>query len=135
MVFIALRQRQARTLIAAGSLALLALSGCGARDDSAKGGKRGQQGTPEVGFVVVQPTSVAIITELAGRINAFQTSEVRPQVSGIIRRRFFTEGSYVKKGQPLYQIDPSLYQAAANQASANLACALARLAEAWLAAA
>jgi membrane fusion protein (multidrug efflux system) len=104
---------------------LLALSGCGARDDSATGGRRGQQGTPEVGFIVVQPTAVAIVTELAGRTNAFQTSEVRPQVSGIVRRRFFTEGSYVRKGQPLYQIDPSLYRAAANQALANLASAQA----------
>ena len=118
------RPRPARSLIAAASLALLALSGCGARNDTAKGG-RGQQGTPEVGYVVVQPTSVAIITELAGRTNAFATSEVRPQVSGIIRKRFFTEGSYVRKGQPLYQIDPSLYRAATNQASANLASAQA----------
>ncbi|MBN8816758.1 MAG: efflux RND transporter periplasmic adaptor subunit [Sphingomonas sp.] len=125
MVSIALRQESARSLIAAASLALLALSGCGARDDSATGGRRGQQGTPEVGYVVVQPTAVPLVTELAGRTNAFATSEVRPQVSGIIRKRFFAEGSYVRKGQPLYQIDPSLYRAAANQASANLASAQA----------
>ncbi|QDZ06776.1 efflux RND transporter periplasmic adaptor subunit [Sphingomonas panacisoli] len=125
MPFIAGRSRPARSLITAASLALLALSGCGARDDAAKSGRRGQQGTPEVGFIVVQPTPVPLITELAGRTNAFATSEVRPQVSGIIRRRFFTEGSYVRKGQPLYQIDPSLYRAAANQASANLASAQA----------
>jgi len=119
------RPGPARSLIAAASLALLALSGCGARDDSAKGGRRGQQGTPEVGYIVVQPTSVPLVTELAGRTNAFATSEVRPQVSGVIHKRFFTEGSYVTKGQPLYQIDPSLYRAAADQASANLASAQA----------
>ncbi|THD37204.1 MAG: efflux RND transporter periplasmic adaptor subunit [Sphingomonas sp.] len=123
MLLSAGRQRSARPLITTVSLALL-LAACGARDDAAKGG-RGQQGTPEVGYIVVQPTAVPLITELAGRTNAFQTSEVRPQVSGIIRRRFFTEGSYVKKGQALYQIDPSLYRAAANQASANLASAQA----------
>ncbi|MEO5938997.1 MAG: efflux RND transporter periplasmic adaptor subunit [Sphingomonas sp.] len=126
MLSLAGRSRSARSLVVAASLALLALSGCGARDDAAKGGRRGQQGTPEVGFIVAQPTAVPLITELAGRTNAFQTSEVRPQVSGIIRRRFFTEGSYVRKGQPLYQIDPSLYRAAANQASANLASAQAQ---------
>ena len=125
MLSFAGRSRPARPLIAAASLALLALSGCGARNDAATGGKRGQQGTPEVGFMVVQPTAVPLVTELAGRTSAFATSEVRPQVSGIIRRRFFTEGSYVRKGQPLYQIDPSLYRAAANQASANLASAQA----------
>jgi membrane fusion protein (multidrug efflux system) len=119
------RQGPARSRIAAASLVLLALSGCGVRDDTAKDGRRGQQGTSEVGFIVVQPTAVPVVTELAGRTNAYATSEVRPQVSGIIRKRFFTEGSYVKKGQPLYQIDPSLYRAAANQASANLASAQA----------
>ncbi|MEO5493561.1 MAG: efflux RND transporter periplasmic adaptor subunit [Sphingomonas sp.] len=126
MLSLAGRSRSARSFVVAVSLALLALSGCGARDDAAKGGRRGQQGTPEVGYIVIQPTAVPLITELAGRTNAFQTSEVRPQVSGIIRRRFFTEGSYVRKGQPLYQIDPSLYRAAANQASANLASAQAQ---------
>src|SRR3569623_339950 len=120
------RRRSARPIIAAVSLALIAVAGCSAKDDSATGGRRGQQGTPEVGYIVVQPTSVPLVTELAGRTSAFQTAEVRPQVSGIIRRRFFTEGSYVKKGQPLYQIDPSLYRAAANQASANLASAQAQ---------
>ncbi|MES2096982.1 MAG: efflux RND transporter periplasmic adaptor subunit [Pseudomonadota bacterium] len=100
----------------------LSLAGCGARDDAA----RRQQGTPEVGYIVVQPTAVPLVSEIAGRTNAYLTSEVRPQVSGIIRKRFFTEGSYVRKGQPLYQIDPSLYRAATNQASANLTSAQAQ---------
>jgi membrane fusion protein (multidrug efflux system) len=113
------------------SLAVLAaamlLSGCGKADPQEKGGsrRRGPQGPPQVGFIVVQPTSVAITTELAGRTTAYESSEVRPQVSGVIYRRFFTEGALVKQGQPLYQIDPSLYRAAANQASANLASASA----------
>ena len=118
-------RRVARSALATVSIGLFALSACGARDNEAKGGRRGQQGTPEVGYIVIQPASVPMVTELAARTNAYQTSEVRPQVSGIIRKRFFTEGSFVKKGQPLYQIDPSLYRAATNQAAANLASAQA----------
>jgi len=118
-------RRVARSALAATSIGLFALSACGARDNAAKGGRHGQQGTPEVGYIVIQPSNVPMVTELAARTSAYQTSEVRPQVSGIIRKRFFTEGSFVKKGQPLYQIDPSLYRAATNQAAANLASAQA----------
>lgn len=64
-------------------------------------------------------------TELSGRTTAFESSDVRPQVTGIIRRRFFTEGTLVKKGQPLYEIDQRLYRAAANEAQANLQSAQA----------
>jgi len=99
-----------------------ALCACQGSGDSTKGGRNQ---TPEVGYRVMQPTTVPIVTELPGRINALQTAEVRPQISGVIQRRLFTEGSIVRQGQPLYQIDPSLYQAAANQASANLASAQA----------
>lgn len=120
MLSIARRRHVARPALAA-LFAVIALSGCGARDDSKKRGG----GTPEVGYIVVQPTSVPMVIELAGRTSAYQSSEVRPQVSGIIRKRYFTEGSVVKKGQPLYLIDPSLYQAATNQAAANLASAQA----------
>jgi len=80
---------------------------------------------PEVGVVVVQPTSVPLTTELSGRTSPFAVSEVRPQVSGVIRARQFAEGSIVRAGQTLYQIDPSLYQASLNQAQANLASAQA----------
>lgn len=82
-------------------------------------------GPAQVGYVVVQPTSVPVETELAGRTVAYQSSEVRPQVTGVIQRRFFTEGSIVRQGQPLYQIDPSLYRATANEAQANVASARA----------
>ncbi|KQN15943.1 efflux RND transporter periplasmic adaptor subunit [Sphingomonas sp. Leaf28] len=108
------------------ALALAACSGGGG--DKAQGkGKGGQpgQGTPTVGYVVVQPTSVAMTTELSGRTTAFESSDVRPQVTGIIRRRYFTEGTLVKKGQPLYEIDQRLYRAAANEAQANLQSAQA----------
>ena len=80
---------------------------------------------PDVGIVVVQPTSVPLTTELSGRTSPFAVSEVRPQVSGVIRARQFAEGSLVRRGQTLYQIDPSLYQASVDQAQANLASAQA----------
>ncbi len=108
-----------------------ALAACGGSEASnqstAKGGRGGQQGPAEVGFVVVQPTNVAQIAELAGRTAAFETSEVRPQVTGLIRERNFTEGAIVRAGQTLYRIDPSIYVAQANQARANLASANATL--------
>ena len=106
----------------------LALSGCGGGESQEKAkGKAGQpgQGTPQVGFVTVQPTEAALVTELAARVTAFESSDVRPQVTGLIRRRFFTEGTLVRAGQPLYEIDPRLYRAAANEARANLASARA----------
>lgn len=92
------------------------------------GGKDGppQRGAPEVGYITVKEEPVAISSELGGRTVAYQTSEVRPQVTGLIRQRLFTEGSNVRAGQPLYQIDASLYQANVQQAQANLASAQAR---------
>ena len=74
---------------------------------------------------MVQQTSVPLVTELAGRTVAFQSSEVRPQVSGVIQKRFFEEGTIVRRGEPLYQIDPSIYRAAVNEATANVASARA----------
>ncbi len=71
----------------------LALAACGGGEEKAQGkaGRAGQpgQGTPQVGYVVAQPTSAALVTELAGRTTAFESSDVRPQVTGLIRRRFF----------------------------------------------
>lgn len=106
----------------------MALSACsgGEGEQKAKGKDGpGGGGPPQVGFVVVQPTEAALVTQLAGRVTAFESSDVRPQVTGLIRRRFFTEGTLVRRGQPLYEIDPRLYRAAANEARANLASAQA----------
>jgi membrane fusion protein (multidrug efflux system) len=100
-------------------LAAMALASCGSDEDTAGGG-RGPRGPAQVGYVVVQPGSAAIQQELPGRVAAFQVSEVRPQVSGVIQRRLFREGSVVRQGQTLYQIDPSVYNAQAAQAQANL---------------
>lgn len=84
-------------------------------------------GPPEVGVIVVKPERVALTTELPGRTSPLLIAEVRPQVSGIIQKRLFVEGSDVKAGQVLYQIDPATYQAAFASAKAALARAEANL--------
>lgn len=92
------------------------LSGCGKPQN---GGQKPPQGPPEVGVITVQPRRAEITTELPGRTSAYLVAEVRPQVSGIIQKRVFTEGSDVKAGQLLYQIDPASYQAAYASAKAS----------------
>ena len=82
---------------------------------------------PEVAVVTIQPKPVATTTELSGRTSANLVAEVRPQVSGIIQKRLFTEGSNVKAGQPLFQIDSALYQATMDNARAALARSEAQL--------
>jgi len=110
------------TLLLLPPLALAAsLAACSG--ESGKGDER--KPGAAVGFIVAGTTSVPVSVTLSGRTVAFETSEVRPQVAGIIRRRLFTEGSLVKAGQPLFEIDPSLYRAAVNEAQANLASARA----------
>lgn len=100
-------------------LAATAIAGCSSGD------KPFERPAPQVGFVSVAPSAVPVAVSLGGRTVAFETSEVRPQVNGIIQKRLFTEGSYVRAGQPLYQIDASLYRASVRQAEANLAAAKA----------
>lgn len=100
--------------------AFIALSGC-SREQA--GGP--QRPAAEVGFVTLQSQSVVLQTELAGRTTASLMSDVRPQVSGIIKTRRFEEGSQVKAGQVLYEIDPAAYQAAVEEANAALANAKA----------
>ena len=108
-------------LASATVLASLALSACGKPPQRAPG-------TPEAGFVVIRTQSAPLTAELPGRTSPLAISEVRPQVSGVIQARLFTEGSNVKKGQPLYRIDPAPYRAAVDQAKAQLASAEASLA-------
>jgi len=83
------------------------------------------KGPPEAGYVILQTRTVPLDVELPGRTAAYETADVRPQVSGVVQARLFKEGSIVHAGQTLYQIDPSLYRAAAAQAKANLASAQA----------
>ena len=80
---------------------------------------------PPVGFLTVVPQTQGLDTQLPGRTRASQSAEVRPQVSGILQKRLFTEGSMVKAGQPLYQIDARSLEAAAKSAEAALAKARA----------
>ena len=83
------------------------------------------KGPPEVGVMTVTTQVAPLRMELAGRTAAFETSEVRPQVSGIVRARSFTEGSLVRAGQVLYEIDPAPYRAAVDQAQAAVSVAQA----------
>ncbi len=76
---------------------------------------------PEVVVTTVVPEKITLTTELPGRTSAYLMSEIRPQVNGLIQKRLFTEGSDVKAGQVLYQIDPAPFQAAYDSARASLA--------------
>lgn len=93
----------------------LLLAGCGARAE------KPAATPPEAGYVVLASQDAPLEIELAGRTTAYETSQVRPQVSGVIRARRFVEGGLVHEGETLYEIDPSLYRAAVRQAQANLA--------------
>jgi membrane fusion protein (multidrug efflux system) len=105
-------------------LPMLALAAC---DDAPKQAGRAPTGPVEVSTVTVEPRHVALTTELPGRTVAFRTAEVRPQVSGIVQKRLFQEGSDVSAGQQLYQIDPASFQATLASANADLAKARANL--------
>ena len=105
-------------------IAALALSACGTQAQDGAGGGRGDRAAA-VGFVVLRPTTAPVPVTLAGRVVAAETSEVRPQVTGLVQRISFQPGGYVRAGQPLFQIDSSLYRAAAAEAQANLASAQA----------
>jgi membrane fusion protein, multidrug efflux system len=96
---------------------VLMAAGCG-KETPASNASAG--GPPEVAFVMVKPERVRITTELSGRTSAYLIAEVRPQVGGIIQKSLFTEGSDVKAGQVLYQIDRAMYQAAYDSARAAL---------------
>ncbi|HID9653772.1 TPA: efflux RND transporter periplasmic adaptor subunit [Serratia marcescens] len=106
---------QRKTLLVLG-LSLL-LAACDGQNAGAPAGAGAEQ---EVGVVTLRGRPVTLSSELTGRVNATMTSDVRPQVDGIIKQRLFTEGAEVKAGQVLYQIDPASYQASYDQAAAQL---------------
>ncbi|WP_413629919.1 efflux RND transporter periplasmic adaptor subunit [Novosphingobium sp. JCM 18896] len=81
----------------------------------------------KVGVVTIQEQQVVLTADLPGRISALETSEVRPQINGIIRHRLFTEGAMVKAGQVLYEIEDAPYRAALGTARGNLARAQATI--------
>ncbi|CAN5214659.1 efflux RND transporter periplasmic adaptor subunit [soil metagenome] len=99
---------------------LLLLGGCGGKE-------KPERPPAEVGVITLTTGPVTVSTELPARTNAYMVSQVRPQVAGIVKARLFTEGALVRAGQPLYQIDPSLYRASRDEAAASVANAQATL--------
>ncbi|MCJ0764630.1 efflux RND transporter periplasmic adaptor subunit [Variovorax terrae] len=121
--------RPGRFVLGGLALALL-LAGCGAKDAAQAQGGGGGMPPPEVGVVTVTPGDVGLVTELPGRLEASRIAQVRARAAGILQKRLFREGSDVKAGQPLFQIDPAPYAAAYESAQATLARAEANLAQA-----
>ena len=93
----------------------IALTGCNDKE-----AQQGAPHAPQVGVVTLKTEPLNVTTELPGRTAAFRIAEVRPQVGGIILKRNFVEGSEVKAGTSLYQIDPATYQAAYDSAKGDL---------------
>ncbi len=112
-----------RTAVVALLALALGLGGCG----SGQGQQPGPPPIPEVATVTIQPRPVELTTELPGRTSAYLVAEIRPQVNGLIKKRLFQEGSDVKAGQLLYQIDPAPFQVAHDSAKASLGKAQANL--------
>ncbi len=99
----------------------IALVGCSKDPKQAEQAAAAQKMPPtEVGVVVAQPQSIEQTVELSGRTSAYQISEVRPQTSGVILKRLFTEGSFVREGQALYEVDSSTNRANLESAKASL---------------
>ena len=107
----------------AACIAVCLLTACG----KPPGGPPPAQGTPTVGVITVQAQHLALTTQLPGRTSAYLVAQVRPQVAGIIKTRLFKEGTDVKAGQALYQIDPATYKATHDSNLAALAKAQATL--------
>ena len=119
------------------ALALATLTACSggnpAAGGGAPGGAAGGAGAPPppaVGVLTVAPHTVALQTELPGRVEPQRVAQVRARVTGIVQQRLFTEGAEVRAGQPLFRIDAAPYQAALESAQAQLARAQANLAQA-----
>lgn len=110
-------------LLAAVALAILSVGGC--KDSHSH--ELAQPPPPEIATVTVQPEAIELTTELPGRISALRIAEIRPQVNGILQKRLFEEGSDVKAGQLLYQIDPASFEVSLESAKASLSKAQANL--------
>ncbi len=108
--------------VPAACIPFLALVACG------QGAAPPSGGPPQVSFVTVAEQPVTLSTVLPGRTSAYETSDVRPQVDGLVLARLFEEGEHVGAGQPLYRIDPAPYEAQAANARAALARARAEIA-------
>ena len=106
----------------------LLLAACGAKNDAPPAGG-GTPPPPEVGVVTVTPGSVGLVNELPGRLEPTRVAQVRARSTGILQKRLFTEGSDVKAGQALFQIDDAPYRAAMESAQASVAQAEATVAQ------
>ncbi|HEY1057717.1 MAG TPA: efflux RND transporter periplasmic adaptor subunit [Limnobacter sp.] len=116
--------RTATAMAVLATVSALALSGCGKKEVA---NAATAPSLPKVAVVKVEAAPTSLFTELPGRTSPYLIAEVRPQVTGILKTRQFTEGADVKAGTSLYQIDASTYQAAYNSAKAALAKAEANL--------
>ena len=107
------------------------LSACGDKPAATQGGAAGgAPPPPQVGVITARVEPVVLQTELPGRVEPVRVAQVRARVNGVVLKRLFTEGSEVKAGQSLFQIDPGPYAAALNSARANLGKAQANLTQA-----
>ncbi|MCK7458683.1 efflux RND transporter periplasmic adaptor subunit [Idiomarina aminovorans] len=89
--------------------------------------QQGQQQAAQVEVITVTPESISLSADLPGRTAAYRVAQVRPQVSGVLLKRTFEEGTFVEKGQQLYQIDPAVYEAELASAEAEVESAKAIL--------
>jgi membrane fusion protein (multidrug efflux system) len=120
-----------RRIAACTLTALALLSACGSKDAAQAGpGAGAKMPAPQVGVITTKFQQVALETELPARVEAIRVAEVRARVNGVVLKRLFTEGSVVKQGQSLFQIDPEPYQAQVNSAQAALGRAQAAQASA-----
>lgn len=120
-----IQQVSRRTVLVLAIASAIALTGC----NKQQGAQKAAAARPvDVTVQVMASHPVQMNEEISGRTVAYRIAEVRPQVSGVLQRRLFTEGQYVKAGQPLYQIDASTYKASEQNARASLAQAEAELA-------
>ncbi|MDH0867929.1 efflux RND transporter periplasmic adaptor subunit [Mitsuaria sp. GD03876] len=117
------RPGPASLALALAAVAVLVLAGCGEKKPDAV-----KRAPPEVGVIVVATQDAPLALELPGRLSASQVAEIRPQVSGIVQKRLFDEGTTVRAGQPLYQLDAATYEAERARTAAALQKAEAQVA-------
>ena len=117
--------RGSRRALAAATVAVLLLSAC---SKEGEGAKKPGGGAPEVGVVTVSTSDAPLELSLPGRLSASQSAEIRPQVSGVVMRRLYTEGAVVKPGQALYQLDDASFVAERARTAAALQKAEAQFA-------
>lgn len=108
-------------------LGLVALTACGKKEQGPP-----QMPPPQVGVITAQPQNEPLTKNLVGRLSAFRSADVRARVSGLLLKRVYVEGSDVKKGELMFEIDPAPYQAALNSSLADLASAQATYANAHI---